>query len=170
VDAQGFASSASAPAPYRNLFRLAGGEPALVRARTPAGVTGATATLHQHGVGSRLLLSVPQDRKSSGMPVRAGRSFSFHVGARRGLRTASVLVSNVSGGDVAADIFVGSAGGAGNGRYSTPRIENRTTWRVDLLPDDANASLVLTSNGDVVLQLVIDDGRLDAVAVLPTVG
>lgn len=169
ANANGFASSGSAPAPYRNLFLLSGGDAALVRARIPAGVVGGTATLHQRGTGSRLLVSVPQDRKSDGTPVHVGRNFTLHVGDLRGVARATILVANVSGGDVAADIFVGMDAGSFL-RYSTPRIENRVTWRVDLQPDDENANLLLRSNGDVIVQLVIDDGRLNAVTVLPTVG
>src|SRR5207245_6196766 len=87
TNANGFASSASAPAPNDNLFELSGGEPALVRARTPGGAFGQTATLHQSGHGSRLLVSVPQDRTADGTPVHIGRNFTFHVGDLRGLAT-----------------------------------------------------------------------------------
>src|SRR5688572_28487344 len=53
ANANGFASSELAPAPNNNLFGLSGGEPALVRVRTPGGGVGATATLHQREQGNR---------------------------------------------------------------------------------------------------------------------
>jgi hypothetical protein len=168
ANANGFASSASAPAPFRNLFRLTGGEPAIVRASTPAGANGGTATLHQRGSGSRLIVSVPQARLADGTPVHVGRHFTLHVGDLRGVATASVIVANVSGSDVFADVFLGTPGSAGAGKYSNPRIQNRTTWRVDLQPDDEDANIVVTASAEVVVQLVIDDGRLNAVTVLPT--
>ena len=163
----GFASSASASAPFRNLFRLSGGEPALVRAHTPVGATTATATLQQRGSGSRLLVSVPPDRMSDGTPLHAGRQFAFHVGDIRGNATASLLVANVSGHDVGVDVFTGTPRGPGGGKYSNPALQNRNTWRVDLQADDANQNLALIATGDVIVQLVVDDGRLNALTVLP---
>jgi hypothetical protein len=168
VDANGFASSASAALPHRNLFQLAGGEPAIVRARTPGGGYGATATLQQRGRGSRLLVSVPKDRESDGTPVHVGRHFTVHVGDLRGVATASLVVANVSGSDIVADVFVGTEGSAGTGKYSNARIPNRNTWQVDLASDDENANIVVTTSAEVIVQLVIDDGRLNAVTVLPT--
>ena len=168
ANANGFVSSAWAPAPYRNLFLLSGGEPALVRARTFGGVNGGTATLYQRGAGSRLLVSVPQDRTSDGTNVHVGHQFTFHVGDLRGVATASLVVANISGADVFADLFIGTIGSAGTGKYSNPRIQNRETWRVELQPEDEHSNVVVTSSADVIVQLVVDDGRLNAVTVLPT--
>lgn len=167
ANANGFASSAWAPAPNHNLFLLSGGEPALVRARTPQAATSGTATLQQRGSGSRLLVSVPPDRNTDGTGIHAGQRFSFHVGDLRGVATASLLVADVSGADVAVDVSIGTRAAPGAGKYSTPQLRPRNTWRVDLQPDDENSNLVLTSTGDVIVQLVIDDGRLNALTVLP---
>jgi hypothetical protein len=163
----GFASSASTTAPNHNLFRLSGGEAALVRARTPLGETSATATLQQRGHGTRLLVSVPPDRSHDGTPLHVGQRFPIQVGDLRGTAIASILVANVSSGDAAVDVFAGSAGAPGAGKYSNPRLRVRNVWRIDLQPDDENTHLVLTSNVEVIVQLVIDDGRLNALTVLP---
>jgi hypothetical protein len=168
TNANGFASSASAAAPNRNLFRLSGGEPAIVRARTPAGAgTTGIATLQQRGSGSRMLVTVPPDRKPDGTPIHAGKVFALHVGDIRGTATASLLVANVSGADVAIDVFLGSPGASGTGKYQNPGLQNRNVWRQDLAPDDENANIAIRATGDVVVQLAIDDGRMNGLTVLP---
>jgi hypothetical protein len=116
------------------------------------------------------VVSVPPDRKVDGTPVHLGRMFPIHVGDVRGTATASLLVTNVSSGDAAVDVFVGSAGAGGAGKYTNPRLRIRNIWRIDLQPEDANTHLVLRSDADVIVQLVVDDGRLEALTVLPAVG
>lgn len=167
TNADGFASSAAAAPPYRNLFRLSGGEPVLVRAITPGNITGAYATLQQHGPGTRMIISVPPDRHSNGAPLHVGRQFSMHVGDIRDAVTASILVANLSGSDVVVDVFTGRHGAAGNGKYTMPLLPNRNTWQFDLLSDDHNANLILTSTGEVIVQLVINDGSVNALTILP---
>lgn len=110
---------------------------------------------------------LPSSRRSDRTPVHAGREFALQVGDIRGSATASILVANISGIDVAVDVFIGTRGGAGNGKYGHPALQNRKVWRLDLQPDDETANLVVTSTGDVIIQLVIDDGRLNALTVLP---
>jgi hypothetical protein len=166
LNSAGFATTLSAVPPNNNLFGIGGGEPALVRARTPSGGWGATATLHQRESGNRLVVSIPPDRKSDGTTIHVGQDFTVHVGQISG--TASILIANVSAGDVVADVFLGSGGAAGTGRYTNPRVQPFTTWRVDLRPEDQNANLVVKSTGDVVVQLVVDTGRLEALTVMPT--
>jgi hypothetical protein len=163
----GFASSRTAPRPYRNLFDLTGGEPALIRVRTPQNAEHSTTTLYQRGNGSRLIVSVPPAFRTDGTLVHMGSLFPFAIGALQGTASVSLLVANVSGSDVAVDVSVGTASSAGSGKYQNGRLSNRNIWRLDLPPDDLNANLVLTSTGLVIVQLVIDDGRLNALTILP---
>ena len=169
TNATGFASSAFAPAPNNNLFRLTAGMPALVRAHTPDGATSASATLVQRGSGARLIVGVPPDRTYAGARVHVGTQFALNVGEIRGVGTASLLVANVSGSDANVDVFVGTSGVPGSGKYNNPRLVNRATWRIDIQPEDYQAHLELASTGDVIVQLVIDDGRLNAITCLPVV-
>lgn len=166
ANANGFASSELAPAPNNNLFGISAGEPALVRARTPSGGFGATATLHQRESANRLVVSVPPDRRSDGSAVHVGRDFTLNVGEIRG--SAALLVANVAAVDVQADVFLGSGGAPGTGRFTNPRIQPNCTWRVDLQAGETNANLVLKATDDIIVQLVIDDGRLNALTVVPT--
>ena len=103
TNTNGFASTAFAPAPYNNLFRLTGGAPALVRARTPIGVTSASATLQQHGPSARLIVGVPPDHTFAGNAVHIGTQFVFNVADIKGSARAFLLVANVSGSDVNAE-------------------------------------------------------------------
>jgi hypothetical protein len=158
TNAQGFASSAAAAtAAQRNLFRLTGGEPGLVRGRGPTNATTATAVLHQRGPGARLMVAAPPAAQA------VGTAFPITIGDTA---TGALLVANVSGSEVAVDVYVGNAGSPGTGKY-TARIRDLSVGRIDLQPDDAHAHLVLVASGDVVVQLVIDDGRLNGLTCLP---
>ena len=165
ANSEGFASSAAALPPNDNLFTIPGSA-ALIRARTPLGPFGGTATLHQRESGNRLILAIPPDSKSDGTHVHIGQNFTVHVGDVRG--AASLLIGNVSGADAVVDVFIGTEGAAGNGKHTNPRLQPRNVWRVDLGSEDHNANLVLTSTEDVVVQLVADDGRLHALTIVPT--
>ena len=164
TNANGFASSSSAQGPNKNLFRLTGGESGLVRARIPSTATFTAAVLTQRGQGSRLAIGVPAARATSGSPIGAGTNFPVAIGD---VATASLLVANVSGTDLAADVFVGSIAGVGGGKYTIPRLTNMSIWRVDLQPSDVNSLLIVSATDQVVVQLIIDDGRVNGITCLP---
>jgi len=150
-----------------DLFKLTGGAPGLVRARTPDGAPTASALLHQSGPGNRLDLNVPPTRRRDGVPFAMGTSFSIALGD---VPTPALLIANLNGQDVSADVFRGSRGADGAGAFTTPRIAANALWRVDLTDADKNTNLVVHSSGLVIVQLVFDDGqRVSALTCLPSV-
>ena len=157
TNANGFASSAAAQGPNRNLFRLTNGEPGLVRARVPSGATTATAILHQRGQGSRLIVAVPP------AVLAAGTVFPVTIGD---IATGALLIGNVAGGEVNADVFVGSTGAPGAGKYNVQLRDNQI-GRIDLQPDDINSHLLVVASGEILVQLMIDDGRVNGITCLP---
>jgi hypothetical protein len=161
----GFASSAMAEPPNRNLFKLTNGEPGLIRARTPTTATTTNGVLYQRGTGSRLAVGVPPTRNSDGTLFNAGRIFPITLGE---FTRASLLIANVSGTDINVDVFVGTIGGSGGGKYNNMLLSNKAIWRVDLAPDDANAHIIVSATDAVIVQLMIDDGRVNGITCFPT--
>jgi hypothetical protein len=164
TNANGLASSSTAGA-NANLFVVSGGQPAIVRARTPATTTVSTAVLHQSQPGSRLVVGIPPARRSNGTPLNAGQVFPIALGR---VAAATLLITNVSGGDAGVDVFVGTAGGVGAGKHTTPRLTNNALWRVDLDAADQDAHLIVSATAEVVVQLMIDDGRINALTCVPS--
>lgn len=162
---KGFASSASAPAPYRNLFRLTNGQPGMVRAYPPAGASLSTAVLQQRGTGNRLVLGVPATVTAYGTPLGGGKYFSVAV---PDVPAAALLIGNVSDSDVHVDVFVGTPGAPGQGKHSNLRIQTTGQWRVDLEQvADENAHLIVQASDRVIVQLVLGDERVSAVTLIP---
>jgi hypothetical protein len=160
-DEKGFASSASAAPPYDNLFTAGGGSPTLVRVRTPQSFTLFSVTLQQKFQQSRLVLGVPPSKKSDGSRFGMGKVFAVSPGAIR--HRATLLIGNVSGSDVNIDVYLGTPrGGPGNGAYSTPLLNNHTIWVVEIDPAHANTNLVVVSSGNAVAQLIVDEGKKNA--------
>jgi len=114
----GFANSSSVAPPYDNLFDVSGGLPALVRIRTPGDGTQTSAILRQTLGNSKTVTLVPPARSSDGQGNAAGFDFSVPVGnfAPR----ATLLIANVSGADVAVELFPRTGGTPGTGRYRNP--------------------------------------------------
>ncbi len=153
-----------APPPNRNLFKVSNGEPALVLARTQRIGDSATALLHQRGTGSRLLVGVAPAIKPDGTRLAQGRFFPIAVGD---VATAALLIANVSGTDAAIDVFIGTQGARGFGAHTNPQLQNYCMWRVDLVPTDESAHLIVSATEDIVVQLMIDDGRVNGITCLP---
>jgi hypothetical protein len=151
----GFVSTASATAPNDNLFTLTNGGPGLIRARTPDGANNTTAELNQSGRGNRLVIGIPPLRRQNGDPLAVGTLFPITNGA---VSSSVILVSNISGADVQVDIFVGTKGPDGTGKHSI-RVKPNAVGRLELTADDANSHLVMSATGDIVAQIVIDDGK-----------
>jgi len=160
----GFVSTASATAPNDNLFTLSNGGPALIKARTPGGASNTTAELNQSSQGNRLVIGIPPARRQDGTPLAVGSRFPIINGA---VSSSTILVANVSGTDVTVDIFVGTKGADGTGKYSITRLKPNSVGRLDLTADDANSHLVLSATGDIVAQIVIDDGKPVGVTCIP---
>lgn len=163
----GFASTASAFPPNDNLFTTSAGLPAPVRIRSPQPV-GTEATVLRQSLGkSRIILGVPVAKRSDGTALAQGRTFRTTGDI---IQKATLLVANVSGGDVAVDVFVGAKGVPGHGKYTNPALNNMSLWIVELDPTDARSHLVVASGGHIVVQLAVEDGQkgtVTEVTVLP---
>jgi hypothetical protein len=70
---------------------------------------------------------------------------------------ATLLIANLSGSDVAVDIFLGTKGAPGGGKYVIPRLVNNASWIIDLDPTDSNSHVILSSTGDVIVQFAVGD-------------
>jgi hypothetical protein len=142
---------------FGNLFSLSDGRPVLIRARTPDAGPFGVAVLNIDSQGAPMLIGVPAtQRKSDGGGLSAGRFFSIPL---RSFQSAYLLVANVGGNDAAADVFVGTQGAVGNGIFSNPRISPNAVWKVSLTQNEALANLVVASTSNIVVEVVIDDGR-----------
>jgi hypothetical protein len=164
----GFASSSSAAPPYDNLFTVSGGLPALVTVRTPGTASIAGVVLRQKSKESEVVVDVPRVRRVDGSYFAAGRVFSVPVGDI--VHTATLLIANVFGTDIAVDLFIGTKGAPGGGKYNNPRILNNGLWIVDIDPADMDSHLIVSSTGAVIVQLAIDDskkGALNELLVMP---
>src|SRR5262245_31017348 len=89
-----------------------------------------------------------------------GRFFAVNPGAIR--HRATLLIANVSGADLGIDVFLGTRGVPNQGVYNNQLLTNNTTWIVEIDPAYANTNLVVISTGNVVAQLVVDEGRKNA--------
>ena len=168
TNSHGFASSAFAPAPYDNLFTVSEGLPALVRVRTVTSSSLASAVLRQTLKPSNIPIAVPPVRRSDGSRVAMGSLFSTPIGNIIA-PGATLLIANLSGGDIAVDIFLGAKGAPGAGKYVNPRMKSNAFWIVDLDPADSNSHFLVSSTGDVIVQLAVGDGKkgISAVQLLP---
>jgi hypothetical protein len=167
VNSRGFVTSSSAAPPNDNLLAVSGGQPARVRVTTPLGATNEYAVLHQTERSTNLTLGVPPARDLSGQRVAIGTFFPVTLGD---FSRATLLVGNVSGADVSVDVFVGTKGADGAGKYTIPVLHNNEIGRIDIDPTDARSHLVLSTNGgDIFAQLVLDKGKgvLTAVTLIP---
>jgi hypothetical protein len=139
----GFVSTES----FGNLFDLTGGQPMLIRARTAGTIELSSATLYIDSAGAPLTI---------GIPPGVGGLFSLALG---NFRSASLLISNVSGAQVTVDVFKGTNHAPGSGIYSNPRVPNYGQWRVELTQNEALSHLIVQASGSCLVQVVIDDGR-----------
>jgi hypothetical protein len=163
TNAQGFASNSTLTGPNKNFFRITNDQPGAVRVRTPDSAV-QTALLQQRGADTRLILGVNPLVKVDNTAFAVGKIFPITVGD---VATAHLLIANPEGSDLAADVFVGTAGGVGHGKYTNPRIRNHEHWRIDLQPEDRNAGLVVVATDPVIVQLVVTDPRPYAISCLP---
>jgi hypothetical protein len=124
---------------FGNLFSLSDGRPVLIRARTPDAGPFGVAVLNIDSQGAPMLIGVPAtQRKSDGGGLSAGRFFSIPL---RSFQSAYLLVANVGGNDAAAD------------------VSPNAVWKVSLTQNEALANLVVASTSNIVVEVVIDDGR-----------
>jgi hypothetical protein len=160
ANSYGFASSSS----WGNLFNLAAGQPILVRAQTPYAPTDA-ATVHIDSLGASTVVGVFPIRKRDNTLLSMGTDFALALGS---FRSATLLIANLSGSDVAVDVFKGSRGADGFGIFSNPRITTTAIWRVNLTQSEALSKLIVRASNPIIMQAVINDGQtIQSFMVLP---
>ena len=158
----GFVSTSS----FDNLFNLTGGQPSLIEAFTPQGSPSSGATLHVDSTGAPMIVGVLPAIRRDGTRLGMGTQFAIALGS---FRSASLLIANVSGNDVYADVWVGTRGTDGGGIFSNPRLVPAAVWRVDLTQNQALSNLIVSSSGNTIVQAVIDDGKsIQSFMVTPT--
>src|SRR5947207_10182179 len=129
TNANGFVSTTS----FANLYNLTGGQPLLVRARTPDSAVTNGATLHIDSLGAPMTVGLtPIRKRSDGMSLAQGTQFAVALG---NFRTASLLIASLSGSDIAVDVFVGTRGPTNSGIFTNPKIATNAIWRVNLTPE-----------------------------------
>jgi hypothetical protein len=165
TNANGFVSSASAAPPNDNLFSISRGQPVLVRARTP-GSWNEYAVLRQSMGKSTIVVGIPPLFSQDGSLFAAGIHFPVPLGDFVG---AALLVANLGAGDIGVDVFLGTKGPDGTGKYRIPRLKPNSWGILQITdPTDARSHLVLTSTGNIVAQLAIDTGKgIHELTVLP---
>ena len=160
ANSYGLASSSS----WGNLFNLAAGQPILVRAQTPYAPTDA-ATLHIDPVGAPTIVRVFPIRKRDNTLLGMGADFAVALGS---FRSATLLIANLSGSDVAVDVFKESRGADGFGIFSNPRISATAMWKVNLTQSEALSNLIVHASNPIIVQAVINDGQtIQSFMVLP---
>jgi hypothetical protein len=162
TNANGFASTA----PSQNLFQASGGETALIKAVTPSGAP-SMAVLRQRVQGqAKIVLGVPPLRKLDATLLGGGVQFSVAIGDI--MSGTALLIANVSSVAAMVDVFQGTRGVQGQGKYKNPDLQPNAIWRVDLQATDANSNLVIRSTEPMVIQLAVDDGKVDGATLVPT--
>ena len=160
ANSYGFASSSS----WGNLFNLAAGQPILVRAQTPYAPTDA-ATLHIDPLGAPTIVGVFPIRKRDNTLLGMGTDFAVALGS---FRSATLLIANLSGSDIAVDVFKGTRGADGFGIFSNPRITTTAIWKVNLTQNEALSNLIVHASNPIIVQAVINDGQtIQSFMVLP---
>lgn len=101
-----------------------------------------------------MMLGVPWNRDAADNRIAMGQTFPVTLGE---FSRATLLVANVSGLDVTVDVFAGTKGADGSGRYSI-RLKPLTVGRLDIDPADANSHLFLSSTNDIIAHLVVSTG------------
>ena len=162
TNGNGFVSTTS----FANLFNLTGGQPLLVRARTPDSAVTSAATLYIDSLGAPMTIGLtPTRRRSDGTILSQGTQFAIALG---NFRSASLLIANVSGSDIGADVNVGTRAANGSGIFTNGKVATNAIWRVNLTPNESLSNLVVTSTGLMIIEAIIDDGKsINAFQVLP---
>ena len=112
-----------------------------------------------------MAISVFPTFESDGSPLGTGRLFAIALGE---YQFATLLIANVSGNDVIADVSKGTRAGDGNGTFTNPRLTSNAIWRIDLTSVERNSNLVVSSTAEVVVQVIINDGlSVQSFQVLP---
>jgi hypothetical protein len=163
-----FASNAMAAAPNNNLFTVTGQQTALIRVRTPSpqGVSSSNAILRQRVTGSKLVLGVPPVLNALGTQLQGGTQIPVAVGD---LMSATYLfIANVSGQTQAVDVYFGTRGAPGAGKYTNGQLPPNAVWQVQLQAGDGDQNVIIGSTGNVIAQIAIDDGnKVDETMLLP---
>ena len=164
LNARGFVSTAFAAPGIANLFDLSLG-PMLIRVQVPSGANNEYASLRQTLGNEAIVVGIPPLYRQNGSPDAVGTLFPVTLGD---FSRAALLVANVSGADVVVDVFVGTKGPDGTGKYSI-RVKPNASGILQITdPADAQSHLVMSSTGLIVAQLVVDTGKqVHEVTVIP---
>jgi hypothetical protein len=158
---RGFASTA----PAQDLFGISGGLTALVQAVTPSGIAAATALLRQKVSGQKIVLGIPPATSSANAALGASTTLSVAIGDI--MRGTFLLIGNVTDGQPAdVKVFVGSTTTAP--RFANPELGVRKVWELALTAAEAQSHLIVQSSVPVVVQLAVDDGKVDEATVVST--
>jgi hypothetical protein len=71
-----------------------------------------------------------------------------------------------SGQNQAVDVFFGTQGAPGAGKYTNGQLPPNAVWQVQLQPGDGKQHVIIGSRGNVMAQLAVDDGTKVDVAML----
>ena len=94
-----------------------------------------------------------------------GTDFAVALGS---FRSATLLIANLSGSDIAVDVFKGTRGADGFGIFSNPRITTTAIWKVNLTQNEALSNLIVHASNPIIVQAVINDGQtIQSFMVLP---
>ena len=152
--------------PFGNLFAVPAEPPLLVRARTLAYAPSA-ATLYVDSLGAPLTVGLWPTNRLNGTAFAMGKEFSVALGS---FRNAWIMAANVGGTEQAVDISKGTRSADGAGIFSNPRVGPYGIWKAVLTQNEAQSNLIVTSNGPIIVQVVIDDGKsIQSFQVLPSV-
>ena len=161
---RGFATTATAEAPYDNTCAITDGLPAMVRVRRAASGPGPdSVAVHQFDHNKTILRhDIPLTVGGDGTYRSAGRLFEVAAGDATG---SAPLVANASGSDVFIDVFRGTKGPDGGGEYSSV-LAFPAMWRVDLQAIDAESNIVIHANNAVIVQVAVARGGHFSMATL----
>jgi hypothetical protein len=155
VNDAGFASTADAAPPNDNLLR------------GPTNAFG-TAWLEQRQARGRLkgrvVMAIPDIVEFGGQGLAIGTAFVLPLDD---VKAAALLITNPSGGDIRVDVFHGTRGAPGAGIYNHPGLGEHAVWRVDLQPSDEKKTLFINASAPILVQVMIDDGRVFGLTSVP---
>jgi hypothetical protein len=167
--ANNYASNTMAAAPNNNLFAVSGQQSALVRARTPTpqGVSSSNGVLIQRVQGAgKIILGVPPMLNSNGTSLQGGTRIPVAVGDL--MAGTYLFIANLSGQNQSVDVFLGTQGAIGTGKYKNPQFPPNGVWQVQLQPGDGKQHVIICGTGTVMAELAVDDGaKVDVAMLLP---
>ena len=79
-----------------------------------------------------------------------------------------LFIANLSGQNQSVDVFLGTQGAIGTGKYKNPQFPPNGVWQVQLQPGDGKQHVIICGTGTVMAELAVDDGaKVDVAMLLP---